>query len=145
MSALHVVFKIDDAEYVLPAADVLQMESYDGATHVPGAPAFVAGIIQVRGRVVPVVDLRMRFGLEAAPRTLDSRVIVAQHQDRTVALLVDASREVLEIAPEQLQAPPQMMTEGTPGFVKAVVHVGKRMLMLVDFGKIIGEEPIHVR
>ena len=57
MSILHVVFKVADAEYVVAAADVLQMESYTGATRVPGALPYVAGVVQVRGRVVPVVDI----------------------------------------------------------------------------------------
>lgn len=65
MSVLHVVFKVDGAEYVLPAADVLQMESFTGATPVPGAAPHVAGLVQVRGRVIPVVDARLRFGLPA--------------------------------------------------------------------------------
>ena len=72
---LHVLFKVDDTLYALPADVVLQMESYTGATMVPGAPEFVAGIIQLRGRVVPVVDLRARFGLAPKERTLETRVV----------------------------------------------------------------------
>ena len=93
MSVLHVVFKVDGAEYALPAADVLQMESFTGATPVPGAPSHVAGLVQVRGRVIPVVDARARFGLPPVERTLDSRVVVGQLGDRTVGLLVDSARE----------------------------------------------------
>ena len=62
---LHVLFKIADSEYALPADQVLQMESFAGATPVPGAAPFVVGIVQIRGRVIPLVDLRVRFGAEA--------------------------------------------------------------------------------
>jgi purine-binding chemotaxis protein CheW len=144
MSILHVVFKVSGADYVVAAADVLQMESYAGATRVPGALPYVAGVVQVRGRVVPIVDLRVRFGLPAVEPTLDSRIVVVQYHDRTVGLLVDSAREVIKLTPEQLQAPPRLVADGEDGFVKAVAHLGQRMLMLVDFVKVIGEDSIHV-
>ncbi len=145
MSVLHVVFRVGGTEYVLPASDVLQMESFTGATPVPGAPPFVAGIIHVRGRVVPVVDLRARFGLPPVPLTLDSRVVVVELANRTVGLLADSAREVVKLEAENLQAPPSMMSvDGAVGFIKSVAHVQKRLLMLLDFAKVVGEESSHV-
>lgn len=143
MSALHVVFKVAGAEYAIPASEVMQMESFIGATPVPGAPAHVAGLVQVRGRVVPVVDARARFGLPPVDRTLDSRVVVGQLGSRTVGLLVDSAREVMKLAPEQLQPPPPMVVEQAQGFVKAVAQVGPRLVMLIDFSRVIGEEKVH--
>ena len=140
MSVLHVVFKVDGAEYALPAADVVQMESYTGATPVPGAPSHVAGLVQVRGRVIPVVDARVRFGLPAGERSLDSRVVVGQLGQRTVGLLVDSAREVLKLDPAQVKPPPPLVVEGARGFVKAVAQVGARLVMLIDFPRVIGEE-----
>ena len=136
---LHVVFKVADAEYALRASDVLHMESYSGATKVPGTAPYVAGIVQIRGRVVPVVDVRARFGLASAPLTLDSRVVVAQVSDRTVGLLVDSAREVLRIASDEFKAPPEVVSRETKGFVKAVAQPQKRLVMLLDFAKVIGE------
>ena len=141
---LHVLFKLDDALYALPADVVLQMESYGGATFVPGAPPFVAGIIQLRGRVVPVIDLRARFGLPPRERSLETRVVVGEQQDRTVALIADSAREVVRIAPSQLKPPPRLVDEGAKGFVRAVAQVGDRTVMVLDFAKVIGEEPLDV-
>jgi len=143
MSALHVVFKVAGAEYAIPASEVVQMESFNGATPVPGAPEHVAGLVQVRGRVVPVVDARARFGMPPAERTLDSRVVVGQVGTRTVGLLVDSAREVVKLAPEQLQPPPPLVMEQAKGFVKAVAQVGPRLVMLIDFPRVIGEEKVH--
>ena len=143
MSDLHVLCKIADAEYVLPAADVLQMESFAGATKVPGAAAPVAGLVQIRGRVVPVLDLRVVFGLETKAPTLDSRVIVMKRGDRTVGLLVDSAREVLKIPAGDFQPPPPVVSQQTDGLVKAVAQAGNRLLMLIDFTKVIGEEQEH--
>ena len=143
MSDLHVLCKIGDAEYVVPASDVLQMESFAGATRVPGAAAQVAGLVQIRGRVVPVMDMRMVFGLESIPPTIDSRVIVMQQGARTVGLLVDSAREVLKIAAADFHPPPPVVAQQTDGLVKAVAQAGNRLLMLIDFTKVIGEEHRH--
>ncbi|WP_163991851.1 chemotaxis protein CheW [Pyxidicoccus caerfyrddinensis] len=140
MSVLHVVFKVDGAEYALPASDVLQMETFTGATPVPGAPSHVAGLVQVRGRVIPVVDARVRFGLPPVQRSLDTRVVVGQLGNRTVGLLVDSAREVLKLDPAQVKPPPPLVVEGARGFVKAVAQVGPRLVMLIDFPRVIGEE-----
>jgi len=143
MSTLHVVFKVAGAEYAIPASEVLQMESFTEATPVPGAPSHVAGLVQVRGRVVPVVDARARFGLPPGERTLNTRVVVGQLGSRVVGLLVDSAREVLKLEPDQLQPPPQLVAEQAQGFVKAVARVGPRLVMLIDFPRVIGEEKAH--
>jgi purine-binding chemotaxis protein CheW len=141
---LYVLFKVDGADYALPADVVMQMETYTGATLVPGAPSFVAGIIQVRGRVVPVVDLRARFGLPPRATTLETRVVVGELQDRTVALVADSAREVVRMTGAQLKPPPRLIEDGAKGFVKAVAQLGARTVMVLDFAKVIGEESIDV-
>lgn len=143
MSDLHVLCRIAEANYVLPALEVVQMESYAGATRVPGAGAQVAGLVQIRGRVIPVVDLRVVFGLPTITPTLDSRVVVVRHAERTVALLVDSAREVVKIAAAEFQPPPTVVARQTDGLVKAVAQKGERLLMLIDHAKVIGEEQEH--
>jgi purine-binding chemotaxis protein CheW len=143
VSSLHVILRVADAEYVVPAADVLHMESFTGATRVPGTRPFVGGLIQIRGRVVPIVDLRARFGLPSAEPTMDSRVIVVQRGERTVGLLADSAREVVNIPEEALRPPPDIMAPGGAGFVRSVAQLGTRLVMLVDIGKVIGEEQDH--
>lgn len=140
MSALHVLFKVAGTDYVLAAADVLQMESFAGATRVPGTPAHVAGLVQIRGRVVPVVDLRVRFGLPAVEPVLDSRVVVVKQGERVVGLLVDAAREVVAIPDEAFRPPPEIIAEQASGFVKAVAQIGGRLVLLIDCDRVIGEE-----
>lgn len=143
-ATLHVLFQVAGAEYVLPSDTVLQMESFAGATPVPGAPPFVMGIVQIRGRVVPVVDLRVRFGQDPAPLGIDSRIIIGQFGDRVVGLLVDSAREVVKLSASQLKPPPPILDYQAAGYVKAVAQLGPRLVMLVDFAKVIGEEQLDV-
>jgi purine-binding chemotaxis protein CheW len=143
MTTLHVTFRVGSADYVLPAAQVLHLESYHTATHVPGAPAHVAGLVQVRGRVVPVVDLRARFGLPPIERTIDHRVVIVQVGTRVVGLLVDSAREVLQLDETGFERPPEMIERHSRGFVTAVAMVAKRLFLLIDVPRIIGEEPSH--
>ena len=136
---LHVVFSLGNAEYALPFESVLQMESYVGATLVPGAPAYVEGIVTVRGLVVPVLDLRTRFGLPRAELRLDTRIIVTESAGRVVALRVDSAREVLKLDVAKHQPAPQIVNERSSGFVHAVHSLGNRLLLLLDLPKLLGE------
>jgi purine-binding chemotaxis protein CheW len=138
MSELHVLFRVGETDYVLPAADVLQMESFTGATEVPGCAAHVAGLVQIRGRVIPVIDLRARFGLPPAEHTIDSRVIVVADGQRHVGLLADSARQVLRIEAEAFQPPPALISEQSRGFVSSIARVGPGVVMRIDFAKVIG-------
>ncbi len=143
MTTLHVTFRVGSADYALPAAQVLHLESYETATHVPGAPDYVAGLVQVRGRVIPVVDLRARFGLPPIPRTIDHRVVVVQVGTRVAGLLVDSAREVLRLDEASFERPPDIIERQSAGFVTAVATVTKRLFLLIDVPRIIGEELTH--
>lgn len=138
---LHVLFQVGGTDYVLPASEVTQMESFEGATLVPGAPAHVAGVVQLRGQVIPVVDVRARFGLPRAERSPEARIIVVDRQERRVALLVDRAREVIDLGPDAFRAAPEVVAERSAGFVRSIAQADRRVLMLVNVDEIIGHEP----
>lgn len=138
--SLHVVFVLAGVEYALPVASVLQMDTFSGATAVPGTPDYVAGIVTVRGRVVPVIDLRRRFGLPAVATTLDTRIIVTELGGRVVALCVDRAREVLFLDPEKNQPAPALVSERSQGLVQGMHAVGSRLLLLLDLPKVVSED-----
>ena len=145
MSVLHVLFFVGGAEYALPAADVLHLETFTSATRVPGSPAHVLGIVQVRGRVVPVIDLRRRFGLEGHELSASSRVVVVQAGGRVIALLADSAREVAKIDPADCRPAPDVVTDTGQGFVKAVARASNRLVMLIDLPKVVGEEGLDAQ
>lgn len=137
---IHVTFRVGSAEYVVPAAQVLHLESFETATHVPGAPPYVAGLVQVRGRVVPVVDLRKRFGLPATEHELAHRIVVVQLGSRVAALLVDAAREVIQLDEASFQDVPELVKQQSNGFVAGIVTVAGRLFLIADVPRLIGEE-----
>ncbi|HEY4241135.1 MAG TPA: chemotaxis protein CheW [Kofleriaceae bacterium] len=137
---LHVTFRVGATSYAVPASEVLHLDSFESATPVPGAPPYVAGLVHVRGRLVPVIDLRVRFGLPAVPHELDHRVVVVQHGARVVGLLVDSAREVIAIDTTAAEPPPEIVRAEAGGFVRAVVTVAKRLFLLIDVPRILGEE-----
>jgi purine-binding chemotaxis protein CheW len=141
--SLHVTFRVGNASYALPASQVLHLETYETATHVPGAPAYVAGLVQVRGRLVPVVDLRARFGLPPIEHSLDRRVVVVQDGTRVAGLLVDSAREVVQIDEAAYEKPPEIIEAQASGFVNGVATAAQRLFLLVDVPRIIGEELSH--
>jgi len=143
MTILHVAFNVGTSEYVVAAHDVLHLESFVEATRVPGAPEFVAGIVQVRGKLVPVIDLRTRFGVEPAANKLDNRVIVVKVEARVAGLLVDSAREVVRLEESAFEPPPSLIGRQAAGFVKAVATVGQRLLLVVDVSRLLGEEATH--
>lgn len=102
---LTLVCEVGDHAYGLPASAVLELETYAGATPVPGAPPWVAGLAQVRSRVVPAIDLRARLGLPAAAPTLDTRIVLVAHGDRTLGLVVDRARHMARLAPDTAVRP----------------------------------------
>ncbi len=140
--ALYVAFTVGSAHYVVPASDVLEMESFTEATSVPGAAPWVAGLVQIRGRVIPVIDLRARFGLPAIAHTLDHRVIVVREGKRHVGLLADSAREVLRLAESSFVSPPDVVVEQSAGFVDRIARLGERILMRIDFTKVIGHDAL---
>jgi purine-binding chemotaxis protein CheW len=139
MSSLHVVFKVGESDYVLPASQVVEIETYGGATRIPGTAPHVAGLVQIRGKVIAVIDLRKRFGLPPIERTLDARVIVVRHGERLVGLLADSARDVMKIDAGEFRAPPDVVSEETQGFVDSIAQPGKRLVMRVDFARVIGQ------
>lgn len=140
--ALHVLFQVAGASYVIPAKDVVHMDAYEGATKVPGTPPWVAGLVQIRGRVLPVVDLRARFGLGAVEAALGARVVVVAAGDRHVGLLVDSAREVVRIDEAAFQNPPDVVAGDARGYVDAIAQAGGRLVMRVDPRRVVGDDKL---
>lgn len=120
-----------DQEYGLPIASVREILRVGAITAVPHAPAYMRGVVDLRGRVVPILDLRARLGLPVGESTSRSRVIVVEARARVLGLLVDGVSHVLRLPARALAPAPQEVEAGL-AFVRAVATLEQRLILVLD-------------
>jgi purine-binding chemotaxis protein CheW len=135
-----IVFSLDRTEYLLRSAQIVQVEMVEKITPVPNSPDFVKGIAYLRGEVVPVIDLRVRLGMDPAPAGLASRIIVVETDGRRVGLLVDGAREVLYAGDEEVLPAPDTATGGGTSQIEGIVIRDKRLLLVLALEAILQAE-----
>ena len=138
------VFVLDDEEYGIDILKVQEIRGYDGVTPGPGVPAHVKGIMNLRGVIVPVVDLRIRFG-RAQPRydTL-TVVIILQVGERTVGAVVDGVSDVVQLHAEDVKPAPPLGSLLGESLLLEIATKGDRMLLLADIGKLLADSDLDL-
>jgi len=132
-----VTFRLGNEEFSLDILRVQEIIRHMELTRVPRTPDFVEGVINLRGRVIPVLDLRKRFGLPAGEKTHETRIIVVDVDDKTVGFKVDAVSEVLRIPADTVEPPPPLVTSIESDYIKGVGKLDGRLLILLDVAKIL--------
>ncbi|MEM7751826.1 MAG: chemotaxis protein CheW [Pseudomonadota bacterium] len=125
-------FTIGDAEYSVEIMSVREIRGWTRTTSLPHAPRFVRGVINLRGTVLPVVDLAMRLGLEETPPEERNVIIVVDIGTRAMGLRVDAVSDILSFTRDQLQPPPDVIGSSSAAFVKALTVLDDRVVRLLD-------------
>ena len=137
----YILFGVAGTTYALRSQQVLHIEMIDHVTPVPNAPVFVEGVVFSRGQVVPVINLRARFGFERAAITLRSRLLVVQHEGRRVGLLADESREFIRISETAIR-PPQEAIGGLSGnYLEGVATLGERIVLVLSVRELVETVP----
>jgi purine-binding chemotaxis protein CheW len=135
-----VTFRIGGEEFGLDVFQVHEILRYDEPTPMPKAPAFVEGVLDVRGTLVPVVDLRKRFEVHDLRYDEDTRIILVDFQDERLGLIVDEVTEVLR-APETAVAPPPAYVKGLAAeFIRGIVRLEGRLVVLLDLDRILSSQ-----
>jgi purine-binding chemotaxis protein CheW len=132
-----VVFELADEQYGVNIAAIESIIKIQSITAVPHAPSFVEGVTNLRGSVLPVVDLRKRFGLAPEPSGKNSRIVVVAIDGVKVGMIVDAVSEVLSIADESVEPPPPMVTSVDSAFITGIAKANDRLVILLDIGKVL--------
>ena len=133
----YILFSVAGTTYALPSGEVRHMEMIEEITRVPNAPSFIDGVVFSRGQVVPVVNLRARFGFERAPFDLRSRLIVVQSGPRLIGLVADAAREFVSIPPESVQPPNEALAGMSGRYVEGIASVGGRLILVLSLDRIL--------
>lgn len=135
-----VAFQLGEESYGVDIAQVQEIIRMQPVTKVPGAPTFVEGVINLRGRVIPVLDLRKRFNLPARRDTKDTRIVVVEVPPHTVGMIVDAVDEVLRINEEKVEPPSPFIASIDTEYLKGVGKLEGKLLILLDLAKVLSKE-----
>ena len=130
-------FRIGRETFGLPISLVHEIVRPPEITNVPHAPEYVEGVMNLRGRIVPVIDLRRRFGGAAIANSRKNRVLVVDVESRAVGLMVDSASEVLKISDAQIEPPPNVLTDAATSYVTGVAKHQGRLIILVDLKRIL--------
>lgn len=135
-----VSFNIGQEEFgvdILKVQEIIRMIS---VTHVPNSPYYVDGVINLRGKVIPIIDLRIRLGLPRKDHDKDTRIIVVELEGKIIGFVVDAVSEVLRI-PKNITEPPPVLASGVDtSYITAVGKLEDRLLILLDLDKVLSTE-----
>ncbi len=131
-----VIFRLAKEEYGLPITKVQEINRLVPITKLPQTPSFMEGIINLRGRVIPVIDLRKRFQLAAAEQSEDNRIIIVEVNEQTVGVIVDAVTEVVRLAAGSIEPPPPAFIIDAQ-YIHGVGKLDDRLLILLDIDRIL--------
>ncbi|MEY4528718.1 MAG: Chemotaxis signal transducer CheW [Nitrospirota bacterium] len=132
-----VTCRIAQEEFALDVLSVQEINRMVEVTRVPKAPYFVEGVINLRGRIIPVLDLRRRFGLPSSDRTDDSRIMVVLVRQRMVGLIVDEVVEVLRVPKLSIEPPPSVGNSAGAEFTQGVGRIEDRLLIVLDLNRLL--------
>ncbi len=138
-----VSFQLGQEEYGVEITKVQEIILMGEITRVPQTPPYIKGLINLRSTVIPIVDLRLRFGLPEQPATDATRIMVVNVRGKTVGIVVDAVNEVLRINREQIAPPPPTVSGPGREYLTGLVRLNKGLLILLDIDKILDEEEIN--
>lgn len=132
-----IVFQLADKEYAIPVSHVQGIEKLMHITRVPKTEKYVKGVINLRGVVTPIVDLRERFGLPISENEDTTRIIIISLEDMEVGFVVDSANDVLDIAANSIEPQPEVVGSLGEEFISGVAKLDKRLLILLHLEKVL--------
>lgn len=140
-----IVFQLKEKEYAIPVNQVRSIEKVQHITRVPRTACFVKGVINLRGVVTPIINLRSRFDLEETAYTDHTRVIITVLHDMEVGLIVDSANDVIDVPASSIEPPPEVVGAKEADYVKGVTKIGKRLLILIDLEKVLNSYELEIQ
>lgn len=135
LSDRALTFYIGESIFGIGLDHVLEIIKVEPSTHVPNVPAYIKGVINLRGKIVPLIDVRLKFNREEIPYNEKTCIIVVTIHDMQVGLIVDSVAEVVTVPPDQLAEPPEIGTGHADHYLLGVAEVGQRVILIIDCEK----------
>ena len=139
-----VAFELMGEEFGVPILEVREIILMPDITPVPQAPDFVEGVINLRGQIIPIVDLRKRFSLESKDKDKETRIVVVEIDNNVLGLVVDGNAEVVRVPEETVRATPALIASSIGAeFIRGIAQHDERMLILIDLHKVFSRTEIE--
>ncbi|KAB3529024.1 chemotaxis protein CheW [Alkaliphilus serpentinus] len=136
----YVIFKLDKEEYGVDIMHVKEISEFKESVKIPNAPNFVDGIINYRGVITPIINLRRKFHLEIKEITSNTRIIIINLKEKQVGFLVDDASQVLTIENKDVDPAPDLITDIDQKFISGIAKVVERMVILLDLEKVLSDD-----
>ncbi|MBN2233030.1 MAG: chemotaxis protein CheW [Deltaproteobacteria bacterium] len=147
-ASTYLTFTLGDEDYALEIGKVREVLDYTTITKVPRMPAFLRGVINLRGNVLPVIDLRLKLGMPAAERTVDTCIVTVvidiDDEETQLGALTDSVKEVVELDPEQISPPPKIGTSIRNDFIIGMGHQDERFIIILDIDKVLSTDELDL-
>ena len=144
----YFTFTLGDEEFALEISRVREVLDYTAITKVPRMPPFLKGVINLRGNVVPVVDLRLKLGMSAIEKTVDTCIVIVdiliEEELTQMGALTDSVKEVIDLDPDEIAPPPRMGTQLDNRFIKGMGKQDERFLIILDIDKVFSVGELEV-
>ena len=132
----YLTFRLDQEEYGIDILKVQEIRGYEPPTRIANAPLFIKGVVNLRGTIVPIVDMRLKFNCAQARYDSFTVVVILSLRSRVVGIVVDSVSDVMQLAPESIRAAPEMESVIDNGCILGLGSVAERMLILLDIEKL---------
>ncbi len=136
-------FQVETREYAIEISHVVEIVGVQKITEVPDFPNYVLGVVNLRGSIIPVIDVRLRFGFPQKDYNDRTCLIVAKINDSQVGLIVDSVREVVSIPPESVSPPPAISKDSVSKFVKGIARIGEAVVVILSLNELLQQEAIE--
>lgn len=139
----YVVFKLDEGEFGIDIMNVKEIIPYEDSINIPNTPKFIKGVINHRGSVIPIVNLKERFNMQTLEIGKDTRIIIINLDGKEIGFIVDAASETLRLSEDNIETAPSMISGIDRKYLIGMGKIDeKRLLILIDLEKILTEEEI---
>ena len=146
-TAQYLTFTLDQERYAIDIAKVREVLEFSAVTKVPRTPEFMRGMINLRGNIVPVIDLRLKLGLSRTERTVDTAIVITEvmvdGQPTVLGALADSVQEVIELDAASIAPPPRMGTRVNTDFIHGMARRDDQLLVLLDIDRVLSEDDLR--
>jgi len=138
-----VSFNVGSEEFGVDILKVHEINRMTEITRVPKAPVFVEGVINLRGKIIPIIDLRKRFGMETKEKDKNTRIVVVEINEQTIGFVVDSVSEVIRMPMENIDDAPELVTGIDADYIKGVGKLENNLLILLDLEKVMSKQELQ--